>query len=156
MELALTEEQRMIQESAERFLAQVASSGAVRTAMAAESGLDHTAWARIARELYWPALAIPEEYGGLGLGFVEVCLLQEQLGRCLLPTPFFATCCMGIPALLLSRNQGLKNLWLPGWRPAKSAPAWPGPAPRAGTTAACRSMHRAVPVVIASTVSTGM
>ena len=132
MELALTEEPRMIQESAERFLAQVASAGSVRTAMAGETGLDSAAWARIARELYWPALAIPEEYGGLGLGFVEVCLLQEQLGRSLLPTPFFATCCMAIPALLLSRNQALKNLWLPGLAAGEisaslawtSAPRW--------------------------------
>ena len=81
MQLALTDEQRMIQQSAERFLAQVASCAAVRSAMASERGHDPQTWARIARELYWPALAIPERYGGLGLGFAEVCMLQEQLGR---------------------------------------------------------------------------
>lgn len=113
MELALTEEQRMIQQSAERFLAQTASSSAVRAAMASEPGHNPDTWARIARELYWPALAIPEHYGGLGLGFVEVCLLQEQLGRCLLPSPFYATCCVATPALLLSHNQALKDRWLP-------------------------------------------
>ena len=112
MELALTDEQRMIQQSAERFLAQVAGSSAVRTAMASEHGHDPEVWARIARELYWPALAIPEAFGGLGLGFVEVSLLQEQLGRSLLPSAFFATCCMAIPALLLSRNSALKAHWL--------------------------------------------
>ncbi len=113
MELALTDEQRMIQASAERFLNQVASSAAVRTAMTSDQGYDTATWARLARELYWPALAIPEAYGGLGLGFVEVSLLQEQLGRCLLPTPFFATCCLATPALLLSRNEALKERWLP-------------------------------------------
>ena len=113
MELALTDEQRMIQASAERFLNQVASSAAVRTAMTSDQGYDTATWARMARELYWPALAIPEAYGGLGLGFVEVSLLQEQLGRCLLPTPFFATCCLATPALLLSRNEALKERWLP-------------------------------------------
>lgn len=113
MELALTDEQRMIQASAERFLNQVASSAAVRTAMTSDQGYDTDTWARMARELYWPALAIPEAYGGLGLGFVEVSLLQEQLGRCLLPTPFFATCCLATPALLLSRNEALKERWLP-------------------------------------------
>lgn len=113
MEFALTDEQRMIQQSAERFLAQVASSSAVRAAMASISGHDPQTWAQIAGELCWPALAIPEAYGGLGLGFVEVSLLQEQLGRCLLPTPFFATCCLAIPALLLSRNTALKAQWLP-------------------------------------------
>ena len=112
MELALTDEQRMIQQSAERFLAQVAGSSAVRTAMASEHGHDPEVWTRIARELYWPALAIPEAFGGLGLGFVEVSLLQEQLGRSLLPSAFFATCCMAIPALLLSRNSTLKAHWL--------------------------------------------
>ncbi|KOX65133.1 acyl-CoA dehydrogenase [Pseudomonas psychrophila] len=113
MELALTDEQRMIQASAERFLTQVASSSAVRTAMSSERGYDTQTWRQIAKELYWPALAIPEAYGGLGLGFVEVCLLQEQLGRCLLPTPFFATCCLATPALLLSSNESLKERWLP-------------------------------------------
>ena len=113
MELALTDEQRMIVQSAERFLAQVADSTAVRTAMASERGHDADTWGRIARELYWPALAIPEAYGGLGLGFVEVSLLQEQLGRRLLPSPFFATCCLATPALLLSQNQALKERWLP-------------------------------------------
>ena len=113
MELALTDEQRMIQASAERFLTQVASSGAVRTAMTSERGHDAETWARMARELYWPALAIPEAYGGLGLGFAEVCLLQEQLGRRLLPSPFFATACLATPALLLSRNEALKQRWLP-------------------------------------------
>ncbi|MEB0205390.1 acyl-CoA dehydrogenase family protein [Pseudomonas sp. CCC3.1] len=113
MELALTDEQRMIVQSAERFLAQAGSSSAVRQAMASEPGHDPGTWARIARELYWPALAIPEAYGGLGLGFVEVCLLQEQLGRCLLPSPFYATGCLATPALLLSRNQALKEQWLP-------------------------------------------
>ena len=113
MELALTDEQRMIQTSAERFLTQVASSSAVRTAMSSERGYDAQTWRQIAKELYWPALAIPEVYGGLGLGFVEVCLLQEQLGRRLLPSPFFATCSLATPALLLSRNEPLKERWLP-------------------------------------------
>lgn len=113
MELALTDEQRMIQETAERFLTQAASSAAVRTAMASPLGHDADTWGRIARELCWPALGIPEAYGGLGLGYVEVCLLQEQLGRRLLPSPFFATCCLATPALLLSRNETLKAHWLP-------------------------------------------
>lgn len=108
MELALSDEQRMIQASAERFLAQVASSAEVRAAMASEQGYNPATWARIAGELYWPALAIPEAYGGLGLSFVEVCLLQEQLGRRLLPSAFYATCCLALPALLLSRNEPLK------------------------------------------------
>lgn len=113
MELALSDEQRMIQASAERFLAQVASSAEVRAAMASEQGYNPATWARIAGELYWPALAIPEAYGGLGLGFIEVCLLQEQLGRRLLPSAFYATCCLALPALLMSRNEPLKAHWLP-------------------------------------------
>ena len=113
MELALSDEQQMIQSSAERFLAQVASSAEVRAAMASEQGYNPVTWARIAGELYWPALAIPEAYGGLGLGFVEVCLLQEQLGRRLLPSAFYATCCLALPALLMSRNEPLKAHWLP-------------------------------------------
>jgi alkylation response protein AidB-like acyl-CoA dehydrogenase len=61
----------------------------------------------------WPAIHIPEAYGGLGLGFVELAILLEQMGRRLLCSPFFATACMATPALLLAANDQQKQRWLP-------------------------------------------
>lgn len=113
MEFAFTAEQQLIQETAERFLAEVSDSSAVRTAMSSVAGYDATTWTRIAEEMGWPALHIPEEYGGLGLGFVELSILLEQMGRYLLCAPFYATACLATPALLLSSNEALKQRWLP-------------------------------------------
>lgn len=113
MEFAFTAEQQLIQETADRFLAEVSDSSAVRTAMSSVAGYDATTWTRIAEEMGWPALHIPEEYGGLGLGFVELSILLEQMGRYLLCAPFYATACLATPALLLSSNEVLKQRWLP-------------------------------------------
>ncbi len=112
MEFAFNEEQLMIQDSAARFLAQVSDSQAVRAAMARPEGYDPALWQRIGEELYWPALMIPERFGGLGLGFVELAILLEQSGRHLLCAPLFATTCLATPALLLASNPAVQDHWL--------------------------------------------
>jgi alkylation response protein AidB-like acyl-CoA dehydrogenase len=113
MEFAFSDEQEMIRASAEGFLADVSDSTAVRAAMVSERGFDEALWQRLCREMYWPAIHIPEAYGGLGLGFVELSILLEQMGRRLLCSPFFATACMATPALLLATNEQPKQRWLP-------------------------------------------
>ncbi|MHA6194889.1 acyl-CoA dehydrogenase family protein [Pseudomonas wadenswilerensis] len=112
MEFAFTEEQLMIRDSAERFLAQASDSQAVREGMARSDGYDPGLWRRIGQELYWPALMVPEAHGGMGLGFVELALLLEQCGRFLLGSPLFATSCLATPALLLADNPPLQAEWL--------------------------------------------
>lgn len=78
MEFAFSDEQEMIRASAESFLADVSDSAAVRAAMASERGYDPALWQRLCTEMVWPAIHIPEQYGGLGLGFVELAILLEQ------------------------------------------------------------------------------
>lgn len=112
MDFALSDEQLMIQESAAGFLAKASDSAAVRTAMERGS-YSGELWRQIAGELCWPALIVPEQHGGLGLGFVEQAILLEQMGRRLVGSPFFASACLAIPALLLSRNAELQARLLP-------------------------------------------
>lgn len=112
MEFAFNQEQLMIQDSAARFLAQVSDCAAVRAAMSRPEGYDPAVWQRIGEELYWPALMIPERFGGLGLGFVELAILLEQSGRHLLCAPLLATTCLATPALLLASNPTLQDRWL--------------------------------------------
>ncbi|MFJ4456444.1 acyl-CoA dehydrogenase family protein [Pseudomonas sp. NPDC089392] len=113
MEFAFTEEQLMIRDSAERFLAQASDSHAVRTGMSRDDGYDPELYRQIGQALYWPALMVPEAYGGMGLGFVELAVLLEQCGRFLLGSPLFATSCLATPALLLADNPVLQADWLP-------------------------------------------
>lgn len=113
MDFAFNDEQLMIQQSAVGFLAKASDSAAIRAVMVSPTGYDAAVWRQVAEELCWPALMIPEQYGGLGLGFVEQAILLEQMGRQLFCSPFLASACLATPALLLSSNADLKAQWLP-------------------------------------------
>lgn len=113
MDFTFSDEQDMIRESAEGFLADVSDSSAIRAAMVSELGYDPQLWQRLCHELCWPAILIPEAYGGLGLGFVELAILLEQMGRRLFCSPFYATACLAVPALLLGGSEAQKQAWLP-------------------------------------------
>lgn len=112
MQFAFTEEQQMIRDTAEQFLAEVSSSEAVRRAMATEQGYETELWQRICTEMYWQAIHIPESCGGLGLGMVELVAVLEQMGRHLLCSPFFATVCMAANALLAAGDESQQTEWL--------------------------------------------
>lgn len=104
MEFAFTEEQQMIQSTAASFFADVSGSEAVRTAMATEQGYDDALWQSLCQDLYLQAITIPEEFGGLGLGFVELVAVMEQMGRYVACAPFFSTVCLASTTLLLAAN----------------------------------------------------
>ncbi len=127
MEFRFTEEQEMIRATAEAFLAEASSSAAVRSAMVTESGYDPALWQRICNEMCWQAMHIPEQYGGLGLGYVELVATLEQMGRYLLCSPFFATVCLGANAILLAGNEEQKAAYLPQLASGTTATlAWTG------------------------------
>lgn len=113
MEFAFTEEQLMIRNTAESFLADVSNSEAVRAAMATEAGFDAAIWQRICSELYFQAITIPEDFGGMGLGYVELVAVLEQMGRRLLCSPFFSTVCLASNALLVAGSAEQKSQFLP-------------------------------------------
>jgi alkylation response protein AidB-like acyl-CoA dehydrogenase len=88
MDFNLTEEQRMLRESAARFVREQYGFDA-RQRWAQESGWSPECWRRYA-EFGWLALGIPEEDGGLGCGFVETVLVAEELGRGMVLEPYAA------------------------------------------------------------------
>jgi alkylation response protein AidB-like acyl-CoA dehydrogenase len=104
MEFAFTEEQQMIRATAESFFTDVSTSEAIRAAMETDAGFTPELWQRICGELYFQAITIPEEFGGMGLGFVELVAVMEQMGRFLVCAPYFSTVCMANTALLLAAN----------------------------------------------------
>ncbi|MDD3763398.1 MAG: acyl-CoA/acyl-ACP dehydrogenase [Nevskiales bacterium] len=94
MNFALTEDQVLIRDAAESFLADVSTSEAVRAAAGHPYGYDVEVWQRLSAELGWCSIAVPEALGGMGLGAPELVLIQEQAGRHLLCAPFFSTVCL--------------------------------------------------------------
>lgn len=114
MNFALDEQQRQLRDSARAFLAAHAAPAAVRAAMATETGFDRALWERIAGEMGWPAVIVPEEHGGLGLGQVELMVLMEAMGAALLCAPFFSTVCLAANALVVGGTPEQQAAWLPG------------------------------------------
>ena len=88
MHLSLTEEQRLIVDSATSFLEDASRSSLVRDTSEHGDGFDRSLWTGLA-DLGWCGILLPEHLGGLGAGWVELVLLQEQLGRRLACVPYF-------------------------------------------------------------------
>jgi alkylation response protein AidB-like acyl-CoA dehydrogenase len=113
MRFAFTEEQAALHATARAFLAEHSASEQVRRAMQSELGFAPELWKAISAELGWPAVSVPEAYGGLGLGAVELAALLEAMGESLLCAPFFSSVCLGANALLVAGSDEQKREWLP-------------------------------------------
>jgi alkylation response protein AidB-like acyl-CoA dehydrogenase len=113
VKFAFNETQEELRRSARAFLRERSDSAAVRSAMASARGYDADVWRRIGTELGWTAVTIPEQYGGLGLGYVELVALLEEMGTALLCAPFFSTVCLAANALLAGADEHPKSELLP-------------------------------------------
>lgn len=92
-----TAEESMLREQARAFLGARYPLQHV-AALADGAGFDRSSWPEVAA-LGWAGISVPEDAGGAGLGFVEECVLGEELGRALFPGPFLATVVLALPAL---------------------------------------------------------
>jgi len=111
---SLTEEQSLLEEAARGFLAQnmpPAHARAVRDA-GHPDGFDRDMWAEIAA-MGWTGVLIPEEFGGVGLGYRGLGVVLEQVGANIAPSPLASTALAGACALLLSDNAAAKSAQLP-------------------------------------------
>src|SRR5215468_61922 len=105
-------DQRSLRDQARKFLAEHASSARVRRILDGAAPYDAELW-RGMGEMGWIGTAIPEPYGGAGFGYLELCVLAEELGRSLAPTPFASTIYLAAEALLLAGSDAQKKRWLP-------------------------------------------
>ncbi len=133
MDFSFTEEQQALREMARSFLQEHSGSEQVRAAMTSPTGFDESVWKRIGSELGWCAVDVPEAYGGLGLGSVELIALLELCGEALLCAPFLSTVALGGTALRVAGSEAQKQAHLPALaegacRIALAAPE-PGEAP---------------------------
>jgi alkylation response protein AidB-like acyl-CoA dehydrogenase len=90
MEFGLSESQEILKDSARKFFAGECPMEEVRRLMETDTAYDEKLWAKLAEQGY-TGIIFPEEFGGVGLGKVELILLMEEAGRALLPGPFFST-----------------------------------------------------------------
>ncbi len=114
MALVLTEEEQMLREAAAGFLAEKASTPALRALRDSgdETAYDATVWQEMV-EMGWASIAIPEAYGGLGYGYTGLGVVLEQVGRNLSASPLEGSVLIGATALLTLGTEAQKNEWLP-------------------------------------------
>ena len=114
MDFAFSDEQEEFRTTLQRFFEEKAPSTEVRRLMETSEGYDPAVWKQMAEELGLQGIHLPEEYGGQGFGFLELGIVLEEMGRVLLPSPFYATVCLAANAILNAGDQAQKQALLPG------------------------------------------
>ena len=113
MDLTLNEIQTMLQTSAREFMDDQLPKTRVLEIDDSESGFDSDLWERMA-ELGWPSLAVPEEYGGLGQGWVDLGVVSEVMGYYACPSPLLSSAVLSAQAILAAGSEEQKQAMLPG------------------------------------------
>jgi acyl-CoA dehydrogenase len=105
-------DQKALRDQARKFLAEHASSVRVRRILDTDEPYDRELWRGVA-EMGWTGTTIPEAYGGAGFGYLELCVIAEELGRSVAPIPFSSTIYLVAEALLAAGSEAQKRTWLP-------------------------------------------
>ena len=113
MDLGLNETQQMLRTSAREFLESECPTSYVRDMERDERGYTPQLWDKLAG-LGWLGLIVPEEYGGIGLGFVELAVVLEEMGRVLMPGPYFSTVVMAGMTVADAGSEEQKREYLSG------------------------------------------
>jgi alkylation response protein AidB-like acyl-CoA dehydrogenase len=112
MDFGLSQEQELLRQTARSFLDKECPSAYVRRMLDDPAGTTDAVWAQLG-ELGWLGLIYPEEHGGMGLGLVDLMVVLEEMGRAVLPGPFFSTVLLGGLPLLLGGTRAQQAAWLP-------------------------------------------
>jgi alkylation response protein AidB-like acyl-CoA dehydrogenase len=112
MDFAFSQEQDILRDSARRFVDKECSIDYVKQFVDNKITFTDEMWQKIT-ELGWTAVLIPEEYGGLGLNFVDLAVILEEMGRGPVPAPFITSVVLAGEAIRLAGNPDQKNAYLP-------------------------------------------
>jgi alkylation response protein AidB-like acyl-CoA dehydrogenase len=114
MPLVLTDEQTMLRDSVRSFLRENAPVEHLRRLRDSgdSQGFSTDVW-RSFVELGFAGILLPEQFGGLGLGFVEVGVVMEEIGRNLSPAPFLSTSVLAATSLVRGGSEAHKAKYLP-------------------------------------------
>jgi len=113
MDFAFTAEHDELRQMVRKFLEDKSQEATVRKLMSTERGYDVDTWSQMAEQMGLPGLTIPEEFGGAGLGFIELAIVQEEMGRMLLCAPYLSTAVLATQALLLAGSDSAQAEILP-------------------------------------------
>ena len=112
MNLDFSDDQKFLQEEARKFLEKEQALNRNRSVLETDNKFDEDLWKKIV-ELGWTGIRIPEDYGGLGLGHLELCVIAEELGRFLAPVPFSSSVYLFTEAIINYGTDEIKKDILP-------------------------------------------
>ncbi len=112
MDIGFSEEQELLREAARKFLDAECTTRFVRERMAEAAACTDKFWAQIA-EQGWLGILFAEEDGGSGLGLVDLVVLMEEMGRAVMPGPYFATALLGGGAIAAAGSPAQRREYLP-------------------------------------------
>lgn len=111
MDFGLSDEQKLLEQSLRRYLAESVPTSRVREIMATETAHDAKVWSDLA-ELGATGVLVPEEHGGSGLALLDAAVVAQSLGHGATPAPFLGTS-MIAPVALAAAAPALRAKWLP-------------------------------------------
>ena len=112
MNLDFSDDQKFLQEEARKFLEKEGALSRNRNVLENELYVDTELWKKIV-DLGWTGIRIPEEYGGLGLGHLELCVIAEELGRFLAPVPYSSSVYLFTESIINYGSDTIKKELLP-------------------------------------------
>ena len=112
MNFEFSSDQMLLRDQARKFLEGQESIKKAREVLEGDHSYDETLWKSVI-EMGWTATTIPEEFDGLGLGYLELCVIAEELGRSLAPTPFSSSIYLATEAILNHGTKEQKQNYLP-------------------------------------------
>jgi acyl-CoA dehydrogenase len=112
MNFDFSDELKQLRDQARRFLAEHCPPAAARRVLEGAAPYDRDLWRKLA-EMGWLGAAVPEEFGGAGLGHEGLCVLAEELGRALAPVPFASSIYLVTETILAAGSPAQKAAYLP-------------------------------------------
>ncbi|MAE95034.1 MAG: acyl-CoA dehydrogenase [Deltaproteobacteria bacterium] len=108
MNLEFSDDQKFVQQTARDYLEEHATLDKCRAVLEGSGTHDPELWKGVA-EMGWLGAAVPEEYGGAGLGYLELVLISQEVGRSLAPIPFSSSVYLATEAILQAGSEDQKK-----------------------------------------------
>lgn len=124
--LTATDEQEELRQTVRKFLEAKSPESVVRRRMEEPDGHDGMLWRQMADQLGLQGIALPEEYGGLGYGAVELSIIMEEMGRVLFTEPFFGSAVLAASVVLCCAEEAAKVALLPAIASGRSIACFAG------------------------------
>lgn len=144
MNFDFSDDQKLLKEQVRKFLGDKCPYAVPRRILDGDEPYAKEVWKGLV-EMGLTGTAIPEAYGGLGLGALELCVIAEELGRAAAPVPFSSSVYLASEAIKLFGTEAQKQAWLPKLASGDIV----------GTLAVSEGTHAASPRNIATAFSGG-